>query len=364
MRLPIYPDTPATLPVLARRWLDAALPGPLPDEPHATCSACALAPPEGHVARADERYFDPRLKCCTFIPSLPNFLVGGALRGPGRARIAARIARGVGVSPLGLEPSEREALLAREGRAGFGHAHALRCPYLDEDGRCQIWAHRNAVCATWFCRHARGLVAERLWRAAKRYLSAAERAVALHCAMVVDVGDAALALLLEPSHAPRPLAAHECDERPPPGRAPLLWGRWYGQEAAFFEACAEEAAGVDGVRLHAIGGAALAAHARALQAAWALAADEGLPPRTRLGALRIHALRDGVVTVEGYSEYDLLDVPEALLAALPCFDGAAVAEALARASDERGLQITPALVRRLLDHGLLVADDEPGPGSP
>lgn len=359
MGLPVVADPP--LPALLLRWLGPVLDGPLPAEPNATCSSCAMAPAEGQGDRPGGVSFDPQLKCCTFVPSLPNFAVGAALMGAaeGRRRVEARLAGGAGVSPLGLEPTEREALLAREGRAGFGHARALRCPFLDDAGGCSIWAHRNAVCATWFCRHARGQVGRRLWRAVKLYLSAAERAVALHCAMTLDVGDAALASLVEPMPStPRPLAAHELDERALAESARALWGRWYGREAAFFRAAAEEAAGVDAGRLGALGGVALAARARALRAAWAGAEDDAPPSRTRLGALRIHSFAGGVVTVEGYSDYDALDVPEALLAVLPYFDGAGVDEARARCLAELGIEVTPALVRRLCDFGILDAADE------
>ncbi len=362
MHLPILADAPE-LPTLLQRWLDPVLGGPLPAEPNATCSSCAMAPRDGQVHEPGGVTFDPQLKCCTFVPSLPNFAVGAALQGSadGRRRVEARLAAGAGVTPLGLEPTPREALLAREGRAGFGHAHALRCPFLDDAGGCSIWAHRNAVCATWYCRHSRGRVGRALWRAVKLYLSAAERTVALHCAMHLDVGDAALASLVEPTpRAPAPLAAHELDDRLLVGHARATWGRWYGREAAFFRAAAEEAATIDAGRLQSLGGVALAARARALRAAWTGLADDALPPRTRLGALRIHGFAGGVVTVEGYSDYDALDVPEALLAVLPYFDGAEVDEARARCLAERGIDVTPALVRRLLDFGILEAADEAG----
>ena len=358
MRLPIYPDVAARLPTLAGRWLEAVLPGPLPAEPHATCDDCAMAPPEGVEHQPGGAYFDPGYKCCTFVPTLPNYAAGGALAGPGAARVEARLARRLGLFPLGLTETPREALLAREGPSGFGHSRALVCPYLTEASGCAIWEQRNAICATWFCRHARGEVSERLWRAVKLYLSAAERVVALHCALSLDLGDEALALLAWPA----PLAtrgaldAHSLDDRADPARARARWGRWFGQEREFYAACAAESAGVDAARLRQLGGVSLDLLGRALQIAWRGASDTALPPRLRLGALRVLSFEGAHATVEGYSPYDLLDLPRALLEVLPFFDGASVDEARARALTERRLKVSSSLVRKLLDFGILVAE--------
>lgn len=355
MHLPVYAPPPAQLPHLAARWLDDALVAPVAAEPGATCDDCALAPPDGVPFVAGGAFFHPTLKCCTFVPALPNFGVGAALADGGEAqrRLEARIARGGGVTPLGVGETAREALLAREGRAGFGHARALACPYVTDGGACSIWAHRNAVCATWFCRHARGASGERLWRAAKRYLSVAERAVALHCALALDLGDEALAALLQSGVRASPLDAHELDDGQDPAHATAIWGRWRGREAEFFRACAEEAEAVDAQRLRAIGGATLAAHARALRATQQGVDGAELPERTALASLRVLSFGEGVATVEGYSPYDLVDVPAALLAVLPLFDGASVEEARALALAEHGVDVDPSLVLRLLDFGIL-----------
>src|SRR5436190_17528101 len=99
--------TPAALPTLQAAWLDQFLGGPLPAETNATCDTCAMLVdkkeegPEGHG-------FNPETKCCTYLPRLWNFLVGGVLDDPhadavkGRSTVEARIDRGVAVTPLGL----------------------------------------------------------------------------------------------------------------------------------------------------------------------------------------------------------------------------------------------------------------------
>src|SRR5580692_10598849 len=93
----------ATLPALYAPWLRIVAGGPIPAEVKATCDRCAmLAPPS---ARTDVVHFRPETKCCTFQPSLPNFLAGRILSEPdpsmaeGRKAVETRIAGRVAVKP-------------------------------------------------------------------------------------------------------------------------------------------------------------------------------------------------------------------------------------------------------------------------
>ncbi|HYL82493.1 MAG TPA: hypothetical protein VEU07_16870, partial [Candidatus Acidoferrum sp.] len=66
------------LPPLYGRWMDDLLPGPIPRETAATCDDCAMWPGPGDQPRSDF-FFLPETKCCTYIPTLPNYLVGRIL---------------------------------------------------------------------------------------------------------------------------------------------------------------------------------------------------------------------------------------------------------------------------------------------
>ncbi|MBA3549133.1 MAG: hypothetical protein H0T76_21825, partial [Nannocystis sp.] len=63
------------LPPRYTAWITNLLGGTLPQEQVATCHSCVMQAeaPEGYRFRADA-------KCCTYVPALPNFLVGAALR--------------------------------------------------------------------------------------------------------------------------------------------------------------------------------------------------------------------------------------------------------------------------------------------
>src|SRR5262245_25747140 len=117
----------------------------------------------GDVPRPDSEYFDPEIKCCTYLPPLPNFLVGRIPADDredmahGCSSVDARLIAGVEVTPLGFGVPAPYTLLYGNARDAFGRARGLRCPhYVSEGGKCGIWRHREAICATWFCKRERG----------------------------------------------------------------------------------------------------------------------------------------------------------------------------------------------------------------
>ena len=55
-----------------------------------------------------------------------------------------------------------------------------------------------------------------------------------------------------------------------------------------------------------------------------------------------------------YSTLDPLRMPSALLAALPHFDGRAVDEIVAEVVAQRNLRLTPSLLQKLVDFGILM----------
>ena len=153
------------LPPLYAGWVEELLSGPVPEETRATCHNCAMLPRESDGA-PDVLHFHPATKCCTFVPLLPNFLVGRILAdsdpagASGRRSVLERLRAADGVSPLGLDVPRRYGFLYGH-NGGFGRTPSMRCPhYLEtEGGLCGVWKHRNSICSTWFCKHDRGAAA-------------------------------------------------------------------------------------------------------------------------------------------------------------------------------------------------------------
>jgi hypothetical protein len=353
-RRPVAGRSPATgassLPPLYARWIDDLLGAPIEPEAHATCSTCAMAAPKGAPPDPEADYFNPGVKCCTFVPVLPNFLVGQILRdharanARGRASVQARIAADVAVTPLGLGrvPAQETP------DAVFGQDEAFLCPhFVREGGTCSIWRHRDAVCATFFCKMVRGAVGSNFWRALRQLLQATEQMLAWQCAETLGVE-----VTVTGTDAPT-----------------ASWGTWAGREGPFYEAAADlvdrlswreviERAGPD-VRLHAE--RVRETHAR-LRAPAIPAGPLRRSPfiATHLGARSVR--------VTTYSGMDPLTIPRALFDVLAHFEDRTAAAALAAIEGEHGLRIEPAVVGRLVDFQVLLSapttPDDPPETSP
>lgn len=323
--------------------MSTLLPAPIPRETKAACGDCVMCPGKG---AEPEEAFAPESKCCTFVPVIPNFLVGRALADPelmgeGRRSLEARIAAREQVSPLGLGITEDEQTRYRTLKAAglFGKPGAeLRCPhYVDrEGGLCGIWRHRPAVCATWFCRHERGRVGRDFWMSARRLLAKVEDSLSVWCVLQSGISPSALEALL-PEEGERDL------ER--------AWGAWRGREADYYKECA---ARVDALRwpdILRIGGASVEALAALSSEAFRKLRDVELPPAVAQGEFRMAAGSDRL-RLRGYLPSDWIDLPPGwldVLLNLESEDTGAFIERLRKA----GAQDVEAVVRRLLDLGIL-----------
>lgn len=137
-----------------------------------TRSDCANCPMEGQP-------FLQQIKCCTYHPTLPNYLVGRALLrdDAGTALVRKRLQNPDGLSLAGLMPPANVVRLQEEGKeTGFGRDASLVCPFW-QPGRlnCSIWRDRGGVCRTWHCKHTQGARAYELWATTRDLLKRVER---------------------------------------------------------------------------------------------------------------------------------------------------------------------------------------------
>ncbi len=357
------------LPVLYAPWLDDLLGGPLPEEVEATCAECAMVVGLDPGSRVEA--FDPILKCCTFEPELPNFLVGGVLADGddtelsrfGRASVEARIARRVGVTPLGLARAPVFAVLYRNSVEAFGKNTTLRCPHLDGEGRCGIWRHREATCATWFCKHVRGAPGRELWARVRGLLKAVESDLVRLCLLELDLDAEALAALFPADRATEggaSLDRHALDGTVDPSQWSRLWGRWAGRECELFLRCADRVTRLRWTDVARLCGQSVSLEAALLREAWRTLALAKLPDRLMLGRLEILAWREGAALLGTYSPHDPIAVPGELVAILGRFDGRSTAAVCAELEELEGLELEPALLGKLVDFGILKpATDQP-----
>ncbi|MDP2304612.1 MAG: hypothetical protein Q8P18_01125 [Pseudomonadota bacterium] len=346
------------LPPLYARWMDALLGGHIPKETRATCSNCAMAPPAGEPMGPGQ--FDPTTKCCTYVPRLPNFLVGAVLadedpdNAPGRATVEGRILAGVGVTPLGLARPPAWDLLYRHGvvrsDTAFGRTRSLRCPHFLADGRCGIWRHREGVCATWHCRNDRGAVGLAFWEALGGLLGVLERSLSYDAVLALGLEGPALRHLLD---APQPADGPALDGRQSPAARRAIWGGWAERERELYVATAARVERMNWSEVRRIAGPEGEAHAQLVLQAWQALVWAETPARlqlARLGSVEIGAETTAIVTHRGY---DPIEVPSKLLPFLARFDGRPV-ELVRAELDAEGATVDGAVVQRLVDWGVLV----------
>ncbi|MBI5542742.1 MAG: hypothetical protein HY901_02560, partial [Deltaproteobacteria bacterium] len=124
-----------------------------------------------------------------------------------------------------------------------------------------MWRHRNGVCSTWFCKHARGFTARRFWSALEQALTTAEEALARHCVLALDPGPEALRRLFS-RRVLRPMAEpSELDGQVVESVYRAVWGRWAGREQELFRAAADLVASLRWEEVVRIGGSEVAAAA-------------------------------------------------------------------------------------------------------
>jgi hypothetical protein len=353
------------LPPLYAAWIEPVLGVTAPDEPEATCDRCAMQVMPGEPTRPGDVCFT-EAKCCTYHPRLDNFLAGRILGDASEeARPAVRwleqaIASGPGVTPLLVDAPPTYWLMYDNATAAFGRSRTLRCPVFDaSSGRCGIWRHRNSVCATWFCKHARGAAGTRFWDAAHQLLEQLERSVAIHCAASLELGDAALALALNGGGRRSGVTGRDLDGAADPAAHRRTWGRWHTREREFFGRCRAIAEALSPAEVLALGGAQAVALGRMARSRLdELRAPELPPGPFRLGTFEVVRSDRAAARVCTYSSYDPLDVPSRLLAALLRFDGRPTEQVVREIAERDGLAIPDALLRTLVDFELLVRADD------
>ncbi len=359
--------TASPLPPLYARWMLDALGSPIPNETRATCTECAMLPQPGRppppvTFRADT-------KCCTFQPELHNFLVGGVLGDPDRGlawakeMLALRMAKRVGVTPLGIRADafagliyDRVVELAPE---SFGRMKEVRCPYyIQQGGACGVWRHRNAICSTWFCKYERGGTGLTFWKTMLGLLRAAERAASMWAVLQLDPGPRAKTLLLFLDQR-RDSAVREIVEGIPDHAYRTLWGTWFGRELEFYREAGRLVGELTWADVRRIAGPELTALEDIARYTHDRQLSQALPPGVARGPdalFQIHPTRPDHLRVTTRAlGYDPLDLPAAILPLIPVLCGRDPVEAMRELhANGRGELLDEAVVRKLLDYGVLV----------
>lgn len=163
-------------------WLPSVLLDLDPIETKATCGTCAMAPSR-HRGKTTYR---EDLKCCTYQPWLPNFIVGALLKDErpssqlGRATILKKIEKRQYALPIGvLPPIPYQMEFNHREKDEFGWREDWLCPYFDRGSQnCGIWRYRGSVCTSYYCKSDQKAAGKRFWKSLESYISYLEMALA------------------------------------------------------------------------------------------------------------------------------------------------------------------------------------------
>lgn len=357
------------LPLLYEAWLGEWLDGPVPTESNATCSNCAMVPPADGLILAPNNYFNPKVKCCTYIPALPNFLVGGILADErpdmarGKESTLARLQHAKMANPLWLEKSSLYSYKYEARRDFFGRLDEMVCPhYIDEQGGlCGIWLHRNGTCTTWFCKHTRGDVGYRFWTALRDLLIAIENDLAQWCALELDISPEAVKNLGHLNTREKTIHLLEVEQSQPNLPANThkkIWGTWHGRENEYYVACASLVKALNWPQVLAVCGPQVNALARLVQQAYAQHQSDAVPERLRPGNFKVVSMQAEYSIVESYLGSDTLKIPRRVLDLLPRFDGRPTPEVITEIALVTGLKVNPSLISKLADFKILVPAED------
>lgn len=355
-------STPEPLPPLYGGWLTELLGASIPRESRATCSNCPMCQVEGRDSLAAP--FRPDVKCCTYVPELQNYLAGQILLDSGvdtafgRASLLRRIAARVGVTPRSVDvPPIYAQLYAASSKLAFGRAPRLRCPHFDEDngGRCSIWQYRNSVCTTWFCRYVRGPLGHEFWNQVKQLLMAIEVQLATWAVVELFPSSAMLQSALEPRNRVGPERLVEELSGIDENESHSMWGRWWGREVDFYQACAQLVSALDWSDVLRISGAEVAGRARVVHSLFQRMWQAAPPLRLTVSPALTESVVGGAVTVAVHSAMDPIVISSAVYTVLDRFDGRPVEEVMLEINETTDAKIDEATVRSLLDYGVLQA---------
>lgn len=146
-------------------------------EKSATCENCLASRPE----RGSLAYYDPKLKCCTFHPFIPNFLVGQIIHEKSVPHYVLEVFRKKiknqeYILPAGcLPPVDFQVAFNNRQPDEFGRKADWLCPFYDKIlQQCGIWPFRGSSCATYYCKSDYGKLGLQFWNVLSELLNLLE----------------------------------------------------------------------------------------------------------------------------------------------------------------------------------------------
>lgn len=149
-------------------------------ETKAQCSQCNMAQPD----KRRRFHYQNDLKCCTYYPFTPNYIIGEVLQNYETSISADKFKNMIRLRefalPIGLVASgEYQKKFSERLPDDFGNDRKLLCPYFDKlNNQCSIWEFRGSVCRGYFCKSSYSRTGLKYWELFKEYFGHIEMVVA------------------------------------------------------------------------------------------------------------------------------------------------------------------------------------------
>lgn len=350
----------SSLPPVYKDLLSPELEKPAVKESRADCANCQMCNQGTMPDEVEAVFFRPDTKCCTYHPSLPNYLVGAILKDSapdmqeGKRRIKERIASRIGVVPYCLAPPAKFLLLYDASRtSAFGRSAALKCPYLTDAGLCSVWRHRETICSTFYCKFDGGEAGVAFWKTWKGYLQHVESTLAVWSSKSIARD------LVNPPLEKTKLTLEDLEDKPPKDSVyASYWGSWLGREEEYYVACYNKVRNLSKKEFAKLvdetpRGKQLLSE---LRMRYAALSTPFLPERLSLNArMRRLPVANGVAITTTYNPYDSMILEKELFEVLEkiTYDKP-LAHTRGELAEKEGIELADELLVHLVRHAVLV----------
>ncbi len=223
-----------------------------PQEKKATCDTCAMSPPRetGKIQYRED------LKCCTFHPFMPNYLVGALFYEESSTQahqiFRDKIARREYALPIGMvAPVKYQVEFNAREEGDFGQREDWLCPYYNrEKNNCNVWRQRSVVCTTFFCKSSYGQVGMDFWDHMLNYLWYVELALLEEALVMLDFSPRQTMELLDYHNRYDGTAAEKKSWFMTEKKARELWNGYYDDQEGFYKKCYDLVVNLDKKAFH------------------------------------------------------------------------------------------------------------------
>ncbi len=198
-------------------------------ETKATCDRCNW--PE----------YKPDLKCCTYEPFIPNYLVGAALQSTSTSSAAQKVFREKiekrkFALPIGMVASPRfQVRFNNREENEFGQRKDWLCPYYSiEKQNCGIWKHRGAVCTTYYCQSSYGVMGTEFWKQMSDYMTYVEMALMEEALVQLDFSPRQISDCLQYLNRQEVSVSESRSDFLTETKARKIWNGYYEEQEQFY----------------------------------------------------------------------------------------------------------------------------------